>query len=99
MMDSSAILTQLRFHQGDLQARGVQHIAVFGSVATGQAMESSDVDVLVDLNPDMPMGIYDYVALKRFIAGLFPIKVDVVHAAALKQGLSPRVASEALYAF
>ena len=25
--------------------------------------------------------------------------IDVVHAAALKQGLSPRVASEALYAF
>lgn len=98
-MDSLAALTCLRSHQGDLQARGVQHIAVFGSVARGQATEASDIDILVDLNPDVPMGIYDYVALKKFIAGLFPIKTDVVHGGALKHGLSPHVTAEALYAF
>lgn len=98
-MDALTVLTCLQSHQDTLRAQGVQHIAVFGSVARGEATETSDIDILVDLNPDKPIGIYDYVGLKTFIAGLFPIKTDVVHIAALKQGLNQRIQSEALYAF
>lgn len=37
-----------------LQAKGVQHLALFGSYARGDARDDSDLDVLVDIDPALP---------------------------------------------
>ena len=37
-----------------LQAKGVQHLALFGSRARGDARDDSDLDVLVDIDPALP---------------------------------------------
>ncbi len=51
-------LSRLRAHADELRGRGVLHAAVFGSVARGEAREDSDVDVLIELDPDHPMGLF-----------------------------------------
>lgn len=99
MIDSEAVLTCLRRHQNELQNRGILHAAVFGSVARGEANEASDLDILIEINPEFPLDIYTYANLKRYIANLFPISTDVVNQAALKQGISVQAQKEALYAF
>ncbi len=37
-----------------LQAKGVQHLALFGSYAGGEASDESDLDVLIEVDPALP---------------------------------------------
>ncbi len=69
----------LRTHQSELRLLGVSHAAVFGSVARGDARPDSDIDVLVDLDEDRPMGIFEYASLKIRINQLLNGAGDVVN--------------------
>jgi len=61
------VLDKLRTHEGELRRLGVSHAAVFGSVARGEATADSDIDVLVELDRDRPLGIFQYARLKLYI--------------------------------
>jgi uncharacterized protein len=94
----------LRQHEPGLRQRGVVHAAVFGSVARGEAGETSDVDVMVDLDQSQPLDLFDYVNVKLFIAEMFGASfldgpVDVVNRATLKPQLRPAILREAVPAF
>ena len=47
----------LRERSGELRARGVRGLALFGSVARGEARPDSDVDLLVELEQDTKLGV------------------------------------------
>jgi predicted nucleotidyltransferase len=53
-MGSDRIIDALTGHKPQLRAKGVLHIALFGSRARGDARDSSDLDVLVDIDPALP---------------------------------------------
>ncbi|MBX9824437.1 MAG: nucleotidyltransferase family protein [Xanthobacteraceae bacterium] len=94
--DAIAILRQ---NADALKARGVCHAALFGSVARNEAGPASDLDIMIELAPDAKLNAFDYAGLKRYIADLFPGKVDVVNRAALKSYLRRPAESDAIYAF
>lgn len=98
-MNSKEVIAVLVAHRADLQARGVRHAALFGSVARGEARPDSDLDILVELDPDARIDAFEYAGLKMFIEGLFSAPVDVVNRQALKSHLRPFVATDAVYAF
>ena len=56
------VLNVLNAHEAELRRRGVCHAAVFGSVARGEAGSHSDIDVLVDLDPQSPSGCSNMLA-------------------------------------
>ncbi|HLK81871.1 MAG TPA: nucleotidyltransferase domain-containing protein [Xanthobacteraceae bacterium] len=97
-MDSQEILDRLRENEAALRARGVTHVALFGSRARGDNRPDSDIDLMVEIAPEIVQDIYDYVRLKSFVAALFPGPVDVVDRNALKPYVRPP-ADDALYAF
>jgi predicted nucleotidyltransferase len=92
-------LTVLRANKAMLRERGVAHAAVFGSVARGEAREESDLDILVDLEPGKPSGMFEYVRLKHDIADLFTGKVDVIERAALRPGVRENVLKDVIDVF
>ena len=99
-MDSQKAIATLKKHRDDLRARGVQHAAVFGSVARGKARPDSDLDILVELDPNAELDIFDYAGIRRYIAELFVSgSVDVVDRAALRPHVRPSAESDAIYAF
>lgn len=95
---SQAIGT-LRAHEAELRGFGVAHAAVFGSVARGEDSAESDVDILVDLDRQRPMGIFEYARLKIYINELLKGSGDVVNRRTLKPLLRDSILRDCVNAF
>ena len=94
--DALAILKQNR---DELRRRGVARAALFGSTVRGEAGTRSDVDVLVEIDPAANIGVYEYVAITRYLGEIFPVPVDIANRATLKAHVRPSAERDAVYAF
>jgi uncharacterized protein len=74
--------------------RGARNVRVFGSVARGEDTDTSDIDLLVDL--DDRVGLVSLVGLNRELADLLGVEIDVVPAGSLKPNIRDDVAGEAI---
>ena len=72
---------------------------MFGSVARAENRPDSDLDIVIDIDPEAHVTLFDYVGLRDYIAGLFDGRVDVVDREGLKQDLCAPVARDGVYAF
>lgn len=71
-----SILRQLRDR---LEARGIVHAAIFGSLARGEAGASSDVDIVVTPGPDRRLDLIDLGGVQSLLDENFGgVQVDVV---------------------
>jgi predicted nucleotidyltransferase len=77
----------------------VLHAAVFGSIARGEASAESDVDILIELDPGRPMGVFAYASLQRYIQDLVGEATDVVNRNTLKSLLQDAILRDAVDAF
>jgi len=66
----------LKRHQADLRQRGAKSLAVFGSLARGEATPASDIDLLVEF--DRPVGLFEFIRLKLYLEDLTGRGVDLV---------------------
>jgi len=98
-MNSSEAIETLRRSQPALRERGVMHAALFGSLARGDGRSDSDIDIMIEIDPQIPMTVFDYVELKEYISDLFDVPVDVVNRASLKSYVRPAATADAIYAF
>ena len=73
---------------------GARNIRIFGSVARGEEKEESDLDLLIDLEPDR--SLLDIVALKSELEELLKISVDVAEPLTLHWYIRDRVIAEAV---
>jgi predicted nucleotidyltransferase len=77
----------------------VLHAALFGSTARGDNRVGSDIDILIEIDPEARLTVFDYVDVKEYIADLFDESVDVVNRDALKSHIRPAATADAIYAF
>jgi predicted nucleotidyltransferase len=98
-MNSPDAIAILRRSEPALRERGVLHAALFGSVARGENHSGSDVDIMVEIDPEARITVFDYVELKEYIANLFDGPVDVVNRDGLKSYVAPAATADAVYAF
>jgi len=71
---------------------GAHNLRVFGSVARGDDRAHSDVDLLVDMDPDR--SLLDIVGLGQDLEALLDRKVDVLTGASLHPALRDRILAE-----
>jgi len=74
----------------------VKSLSIFGSVARGEARDDSDIDILVEFSG--PIGLLEFVRLKRLLGTLLGSRVDLVTAGALKKQLREKILAEAIRA-
>ena len=98
-MNSAEAIETLRRSAQALRDRGVTHAALFGSVARGDNRSNSDIDIMIEIDPDARMTVFEYVDLKDYIAALFDEPVDVVNREGLKPYVRPAATADAIYAF
>jgi hypothetical protein len=98
-MNREDIIARLRENEATLRARGVTHAALFGSRARGDDRPDSDTDIMIEIDPDARVGVWEYVGIKAYIASLFDGSVDVVDREGLKPYVKPAATADAIYAF
>ena len=94
-MNLKTVSALLKRHQADLRQRGVKSLAVFGSLARGEATPSSDIDVLVEF--DRPVGLFEFIRLKLYLEELTGRRVDLVTPDALRPAMRDEILSEAIH--
>ena len=88
----------LREYKPELQQRfGVEDIALFGSTVLDEAGPDSDVDVLVEFDPDFGASLLDFIHLKHFLSDEMNAQVDLVHRKTLIPELRDVVMTESVY--
>jgi predicted nucleotidyltransferase len=91
-------LGSLRPARGQILAaasrRGVRDVRVFGSVARGDAVETSDVDLLVAPGPDTTL--FDLSGFALDVEEIVGRRVDVATPRGLKARIRDRVLAEAV---
>jgi predicted nucleotidyltransferase len=98
-MNREQIIATLRAHELQLRERGVLHVALFGSAARGEAKPASDIDIMIELEPEAPIGLFEYVEITQYLGDLFPNRVDVANRNKLKALVRPGAEQDAVYAF
>jgi uncharacterized protein len=94
-IESNDVIKKLRHLKPELEQRyGVTRIGIFGSVARNEAHHGSDIDIVVDMAPDL----LKRVSLKAELELLFGKKVDVVrYWHGMNNYLRARIDQEAVY--
>jgi len=83
-------LERLAGLEEELRRRGVASLALFGSVARGDAGPDSDIDILIDIAPGYSFSLVDLAALKNFLSDLLGRDVDIV----TRDGLGPTIGEQ-----
>jgi uncharacterized protein len=69
-MNAREILDPLRQNERASPERGVTHAVLFGCAARGEPR--SDIDITVEIAPDVRVGVIAYVGIVQFIEDMFP---------------------------
>lgn len=85
-MQRDMVMSLLRAEQERLQREfNVKSLAIFGSVARNEALDASDVDLLVEF--DRPVGLLHLIGTEQFLEHLLDSDTDLV----LKRSLLPEL--------
>jgi predicted nucleotidyltransferase len=73
----------------------VHRLAVFGSTLQGERRPESDLDLLVEFEPDAAIGLR-FITLQAELSELFGKRVDLLTAGFLSPHIRPRILEEAV---
>lgn len=89
------VQAELKALEQPLRERGLKALALFGSNARGTSQADSDVDVLIDVAPNVKFSLIDLVSVKHFLEDRLGREVDVVTREGLDPAIRDRVIREA----
>ena len=93
-MTRETAVQRLLAAEADIRRLGVRRLALFGSVARGEARPDSDVDLLVEFAPGQKT--YDrFLALSDLLESVLGRPIELVTVEALSPFLGPHILAEA----
>ena len=93
-MSPNEISRKLGEIREELDRRGVAAIYLFGSVARGEAGETSDIDLVVDFRPGARKSLFAIARLRRLLEEHLGRKVDMVPRDSIHPALKETILSE-----
>jgi hypothetical protein len=94
-MNIKTLSEAIKLRQVELRRYGVKSLAVFGSIARGEARADSDLDVLVEFS--RPVGLFEFIRLRYFLEELSGCRVDLVTPDAIRPEMRNNILNEAHY--
>ncbi len=93
------IITKLKALRPALRAEGVTHLALFGSRARGDNRPDSDIDLLIDIDPESRFSILNLVGVEHIVADATGIPANAFMRRSLDKHFVESVAREAIPVF
>jgi predicted nucleotidyltransferase len=90
------VVALLKAHEGELRARGVEGLFLFGSVGRGEEHSGSDVDLFFDHRPGLGLEV---VGIQERLREIVPGEVDATTRRSLHPLLRERIVTEAVRIF
>ena len=85
---------RLKAAEAEIRLLGVRRLALFGSVARGEARPDSDVDLLVEFDPEQKTFDH-FMTLSFLLEDLLGRRVEIVTRESLSPYIGPRILQEA----
>jgi len=97
MTTKENILSILRSHKSDLLRFGVSNIGLFGSYLHNEQTKTSDIDLLIDFEPEKE-NFDNYMAVYDLFESLFKNeKIEIVTKNGLSKYIGPKILSDVMY--
>jgi len=93
------VIRLLRANRGELEKIGIRHAEIFGSVARGEDLPDSDVDILVDLDPAVVRDLFAYSRVQRTLQDLVGRRVDIARRDRTRPELDVELIMDAVHAY
>ncbi len=97
MTTKEFILSSLKSKEKDISKFGIRAIGLFGSYVRDEQSENSDIDILIDFEPDKE-NFDNFMAVYDMIEKLFKNqRVDIVTKNGLSPYIGPKILNEVKY--
>jgi predicted nucleotidyltransferase len=87
-MTRDEIIAKIQSSAPALRAEGVTKLAIFGSRARGDARDDSDLDLLIEVDPDAKFSLLDLIGVEHIIEAATGLRAQ----ATMRRSLDPRMA-------
>jgi predicted nucleotidyltransferase len=98
-MTRDEIIAKLRSTAPALRAEGVRKLAIFGSRARGDARDNSDLDVLIDVDPDAKFSLLNLSGVGLIVEDATGLKTQVSMRRSLDPRMAERIADDVIEVF
>ena len=97
MTTKAYILRTIKFKEKEISQYGITSIGLFGSYARDEQSENSDIDILIDFDPDRE-NFDNYMSVYDILENMFKNqRVDVVTKNGLSPYIGPKILKEVKY--
>lgn len=97
MTTKDYILSTIKTHKTELKKFGIRNVGLFGSYARDEQSKKSDIDILIDFDPDKE-SFDNYMAVYDYFEKLFKNeKVEIVTKNGLSPYIGPSILKEVMY--
>jgi predicted nucleotidyltransferase len=97
MKTSEYILSSIKSKKSEISRYGIRAIGLFGSYARDEQSETSDIDILIDFEPDKE-NFDNYMAVYDIFEKLFKNqRVEIVTKNGLSPYIGPKILNEVKY--
>jgi predicted nucleotidyltransferase len=98
-MNRSDLVSAIKANEAALRAEGVEHLALFGSRARGDADAESDLDVLIEIMPGRRFSLLDLSGVGLLIEDATGLRSQVVLRRSIPPDFAERIKEDLVLVF